>query len=178
MNRKKLYGPAVFAAIFAGTLALSGCAGTTALGVLDESVPEASLCPLEIRNRMDVVLYDNQPVEWGSQGFNTRATISLPPGEHTFMLRWVETRNNGQYTSTITKTASITQNFLPGHSYQIYQQRIWLLLFTIVNVKCKEIAPRESAEGIDSNQRAFLKTEVFRNAPALVWDNLSKRRCV
>jgi hypothetical protein len=40
--------------------ALAGCVGTTALGTFDDSAPEEFLCPLELRNSMAVIVYDNQ----------------------------------------------------------------------------------------------------------------------
>ncbi|MDR1972421.1 MAG: hypothetical protein LBQ46_10935 [Treponema sp.] len=115
-------------------LALGGCVGTTALGILDNDVPEVLLCPLEIRNSISVILYDNKPVEWKPAFADSKVTISLPPGEHTFMIRYYEGGSPG--------TGQITQEFLPGHSYRIYKQRIWLVFFTIFNVKCKDVTPK------------------------------------
>jgi hypothetical protein len=124
-------------------LVFSACVGTTALGVLDESVPEESRCPLEIRNNLAVIVYDNQPVEWVSALTANKITISLPPGEHSFMVRYYVTRNTGYNQSeTYPVTETISQEFLPGHSYRIYRQNIWLLLFTITNIKIKDVTPR------------------------------------
>jgi hypothetical protein len=113
---------------------LAGCVGTTALGILDDSVPEEFLCPLEIRNNMAVIIYDNKPVEWKSGFTDNKVTISLPPGGHTFMIRY----SDGDYI----RTTQITQEFLPGYSYRIYKQRIFLLFFTIINIKCKDVTPK------------------------------------
>jgi hypothetical protein len=114
-------------------LALAGCVGTTALGIFDDSVPEELLCPLEIRNNVVVIVYDNKPVEWAPALTANKVTISLPPGEHTFMIRY----GDGDYTLT----NQITEEFLPGHSYRIYKQKIWLLFFTITNIKFKDVTP-------------------------------------
>jgi len=141
MTRKRLLKLTAIAAVFLGLLFFSGCVGTTALGVLDESVPQASLSNLELRNSMRVVLYDNQPVDWGPTGLtNSRATISIPSGNHTFMLTWVESVNHGGLAWAETRNATIEQECLPGHNYRIYQQKIWLLFFTITNIKVKEIS--------------------------------------
>jgi hypothetical protein len=138
MKKLQAAGMAVVA-----VLILAGCTGITALGVLDESVPEESQCPLEIRNNLAVIIYDNQPVEWMSEGMgNTRASISLPPGEHTFMTRHYETRTSGYFTTTYTITNTLNATFLPGHSYRIYRQNIWLIFFTITNVKIKDVTPK------------------------------------
>jgi hypothetical protein len=114
-------------------LVLGGCVGTTALGIFDDSVPEEFLCPLELRNNISVIVYDNKPVEWKPGFTDNKVTISLPPGEHTFMVKYPA----GDYT----RTTQITQDFLPGHSYRIYKQKIWLVFFTILNVKCKDLGP-------------------------------------
>ncbi|MDR1429137.1 MAG: hypothetical protein LBI85_02515 [Spirochaetaceae bacterium] len=124
-------------------LAFAGCVGTTALGVLDESIPESEQCPLELRNNLAVVIYDNQPVEWGPDRLTAnKASISIPPGDHTFVIRYYQTRNYGGMNETTAETATITQEFLPGHSYRIYQSKIWLLFITISSIKCKDVTPR------------------------------------
>lgn len=141
MKKSYVFVPALAA------LALAGCVGTTALGVLDESVPEEARCPLEIRNNLAVIVYDNQPVEWVSTLTADKVTISLPPGEHTFMIRYYVTsqRNYGGYTETVSTpvTDTVTQEFLPGHSYRIYKQSIWLLIVTITNIKIKDVTPKD-----------------------------------
>jgi hypothetical protein len=122
------------------TLAFTGCVGTTALGVLDDSVPEESLCPVEIRNSMAIIIYDNQPVEWAPEFTSNKVTISLPPGEHTFMTRYFVTRTlAGGFTETYPVTNTLSGVFLPGHSYRIYKQSIWLVFFTITNIKIKDL---------------------------------------
>jgi hypothetical protein len=140
MKKLQVTGMAV-----AAVLIFAGCVGITALGVLDESVPEESQCSLEIRNNLAVIIYDNQPVEWVSEGIgNSRVSISLPPGEHTFMTRHYETQSSGYYSTTYTITNTLTQTFLPGHSYRIYRQNIWLILFTITNIKIKDVTPKSA----------------------------------
>jgi hypothetical protein len=136
MKRSGLFVLALMALVF------TGCVGTTALGVLDESVPEEFQCPLELRN-VAVIIYDNQPVEWVPGLTANKVTISLPPGEHTFMTRYFVSGKNaiGGYES-YARTNTITQEFLPGHSYRIYKQNIWLLFFTISNIKCKDVTPK------------------------------------
>jgi hypothetical protein len=141
MKKAGLFGLVLVIAAF------TGCVGTTALGVWDESIPEESLCTLELRNNLAVIVYDNQPVEWVPNGLtNSRTTISLPPGEHTFMTRYFASQsvNHGSYTQVTSYpvTTQITQEFLPGHSYRIYKQNIWLIFFTITNIKIKDITPK------------------------------------
>jgi hypothetical protein len=124
-------------------LALTGCVGTTALGILDESVPEESQCPLEIRNNLAIIVYDNQPVEWAPDFTSNKVTITLPPGEHTFMTKYYESYTSGGYTTTYTITDTLTEVFLPGHSYRIYKQSVWLLFITINTVKIKDVTPKD-----------------------------------
>jgi hypothetical protein len=128
-------------ALALAALTLAGCVGTTALGILDESVPEESRCPLEIRG-LSVVVYDNKPVEWVPTFTSNKVTITLPPGEHTFMTRHFESQTSGNYTTTYVVTNTLKQEFLPGHSYRIYRQVIWLIFFTIANVKIKDVTPK------------------------------------
>jgi hypothetical protein len=126
-------------------LAFTGCVGTTALGVLDESVPEAFLCPLEVRNNLAIIVYDNQPIVWAPEFTSNKFTISLPPGEHTFMVRYYESRQIGSVSESYPVTDTITQEFLPGHSYRIYKQTIWIVIGTISFVKIKDVTPKGSA---------------------------------
>jgi hypothetical protein len=142
MKKARVFGLALAVAAF------TGCVGTTALGVWDDSVPEESLCTLELRNSLAVIVYDNQPVEWSPNGLtNSRTTISLPPGPHTFMTRYFETRQRnmgGGYVeqTTYPVTNQVEQEFLPGHSYRIYKQSIWLIFFTITTIKVKDVTPK------------------------------------
>ena len=126
----------LFFSVLAIVILAGGCVGTNALGVIDESIPSERLSHLEIRNNMTVVLWNNQPVEWSPDGMtNSRVSISLPPGEHSFTVRWTESNIlDWHETRNIEPT-----EFLPGHSYRIYQQKIWLLFFTIKNVKIKDV---------------------------------------
>jgi len=141
MRRKRIVKFTASVAVLLGLLFFSGCAGTTALGVLDESVPQASLSNLEIRNNLRVVLYDDQPVDWYPVGLtNSRVTISIPPGNHTFLLTWEESVNRGGVVWSETRQATVEQECLPGHNYRIYQQKIWLLFFTITNIKVKDVS--------------------------------------
>ncbi|MDR1248221.1 MAG: hypothetical protein LBK63_02855 [Treponema sp.] len=125
-------------------LIFAGCVGVTALGVLDESAPQEFQCPLEIRNNLSVIVYDGRPVEWAPEGLtNSRVTITLPPGEHTFVTKYTVSNNSANMTTINTVTDTLTQTFLAGHSYRIYRQDIWLLFFTISNVKIKDVTPKE-----------------------------------
>jgi hypothetical protein len=125
-------------------LIFAGCVGTTALGVLDESAPQEFQCPLEIRNNLSVIVYDGRPVEWEPEGLtNSRVTISLPPGDHTFVTKYTVSNTSANMTTVNTVTDTITQTFLAGHSYRIYRQNIWLLFFTISNVKIKDVTPKD-----------------------------------
>jgi hypothetical protein len=126
-------------------LIFSGCVGTKSLGVLDPSVHEDYQCPLEIRNGLAVVLYDNMPVDWFPDFSQNKVTISLPPGQHSFIVKWTTSSSNGAYTTTYTNTETINQEFLPGHSYRIYKQSIWLIFFTITNIKIKDVTPKGKA---------------------------------
>lgn len=137
----------VLLTVVMGALLLGGCVGTTVLGVLDESTPEDQRCPLEVRNNLSVVLFDNEPVEWDSKLTNDKFTIDLPPGGHTFMTKYYITENYGYGGSrTRTVTANVSMEFLPGHSYRIYRQDIWLLFLTLRNVKIKEVQPKAKAQ--------------------------------
>jgi hypothetical protein len=134
--------------VFAGLLAFlvfTGCVGTTDLGVLDSSIPEDMRCPLEVRS-LSVILYDDQPVDWSTGSIkDNKFTIALPPGPHSFMVKWYTSYNNGNYTVTQAQTENVKADFVPGHSYRIYQQNIWLLIFTITKIKVKDVTPQGKA---------------------------------
>ncbi|MFP3042624.1 hypothetical protein LQZ19_12480 [Treponema primitia] len=126
-----------------GVLVFSGCVGTTALGILDETIPEESLCPLEIRNNLAVIIYDNMPVEWVPTITANKTTISLPPGKHSFILRYYTGSSSVNVaTKSTNTTVTLEQEFLPGHSYRIYESSIWLIFFTITDLKIKDVTPK------------------------------------
>ena len=134
----------VLLAILAAVVLLGACVGTKALGVLDESIPEEMQCNLEIRNNLAVILYNNQPVEWEPGLTENKVTISLPPGEHTFVARYWASRSIGM---NLSETYAVTANlpateFIPGHSYRIYKQNIWVVFLTITTVKIKDVTPK------------------------------------
>jgi len=130
-------------AIAACAALLGACVGTKALGILDESIPEEMLCHLEIRNNLAVVLFNNQPVEWAPGLTENKVTISIPPGEHSFGVRYFVTRGYGAFTYTEPVLANVAATELvPGHSYRIYKQNIWLLFVTITSIKIKDITPK------------------------------------
>jgi hypothetical protein len=132
----------IFFALAAAVL-LGACVGTKALGVLDDSIPEEQLSHLQINNSLTVILFDNKPVEWAPGLFDNRVTISLPPGQHSFLVKWYETTGSGAMQRTVTRTAEVpTTEFLSGHTYRIYKQNIWLLIVTITSVKIKDITPK------------------------------------
>ena len=119
---------------------LSGCVGTNAIGVLDESVPEQALVNLELRNDLSISLYNNQPVDWGPSGLTqSRTTISIPPGNHKLLVTWRESVTSNGWTQHYTKTKEIEHEFQAGNNYRIYMQKIWLVFFTLKDVKIKEI---------------------------------------
>jgi len=128
-------------AIVAGAILMSACVGVNHIGVFDESVPEQNQCFLEIRDNLSVILFNNQPVNWEPGLTKNKVTIYVPPGENTFVVTYVQTRNipgsNLVTHDTISKTVSM--EFLPGHSYQIYKQETWLLLLTVTTVGIKEV---------------------------------------
>jgi hypothetical protein len=138
--KRKLFVVGILAALI-----LSGCVGTKSLGVLDPSIPEDIQCPLEIRNNLVVILYDNMPVDWFPDFSQNKVTITLPPGQHSFMVKWTTSSSSGYYTTTYTHTETINQEFLAGHSYRIYKQNIWLIFFTITNIKIKDVTPKGTA---------------------------------
>jgi hypothetical protein len=133
----------IIASVFC-VFVLAGCVGTTALGILDETIPEEAQCPTELKN-ISVILYDNKPVEWGPAKFtDNKAIISLPPGEHKFTARYYESRNiGGGMSQTYPVAVKVEKEFLPGHSYRIYKQSIWIIFATINTVKIKDITPKE-----------------------------------
>ena len=135
----------ILLAVLAGTVFFSACAGTRNLGAFDEALPEEMQCYLEIRNSLGVILFNNQPVDWSPGLTQSRVTISLPPGDHSFTVRYYESRSyGGGYSETVQITSNLSATeFRPGHSYRIYKQKIWLLFFTINNIKIKDVTPKE-----------------------------------
>jgi hypothetical protein len=134
---------AVFLAILASAVLFGSCVGTKALGVLDESVPEEMRCDLEIRNNLSVVLFNNRPVEWAPGLSENKVTITLPPGNHTFGVRYYISRSVGyNLYETVPVMKTVELEFIPGHSYRIYKQDIWLLFITITNIKVKDVTPK------------------------------------
>ena len=129
----------VLLAILSSVVLLGACVGTNALGILDESIPESSQCQLEIRNSLSVILYDDKPVNWAPKLGQNKVTITLPPGPHTFTATYTTTQNVGGATQFITNTSKLSAEFIPGRNYRIVKQNIWLIFFTITNVKIKEV---------------------------------------
>lgn len=130
--------------IFTAAVLLGSCVGTNALGVLDESIPQERQCNLEIRNNLSVILYDNQPVKWAPGFTQNKVTITLPSGQHTFLVVYYETETNNLtgFTTTRTIDTKIEQEFISGHSYRIYKQSTWLVFLTITTVKIKDVTPK------------------------------------
>ena len=130
-------------AIAAGAMLMSACVGVEHLGVFDESVPEEARCFLEVRNNLSVILFNNQPVNWTSGFTKDKVAIYVPPGDNTFVVTYLITRSYGpNMTTTQTVSKTVGMEFLPGHSYRIYKQEIWLLFITITNVKIKDVTPK------------------------------------
>jgi len=121
----------------------SACVGTNALGPLDDSIPEEMQSHLEITDSLTVILFNNQPVEWAPGFSKNKVTISLPPGEHSFLVKWTESNGSGANMRFHTYTEEIpTTEFLSGHTYRIYKQKIWLLLVTVTTVSIKDVTPK------------------------------------
>ena len=135
-----------FLLVMTAVTLLSACVGINAIGVFDDSVPEAQLCNLEIRNSLAVILFNNQPVEWAPNLLQNRVTIALPPGEHTFTVRYFVTRGTGPHAQTVAETSNVAMRFIPGHSYRISRQNIWLVFFTITNIRIKDVTPRNQRQ--------------------------------
>jgi hypothetical protein len=135
----------IFLAILVCVVLFGSCVGTNALGVFDESVPEDMRCDLEIRNNLAVILFNNMPVEWVPGLSENKVTITLPPGNHTFGVRYFITRSYGNYQETVPVLKTVEAEFIPGHSYQIYKQEIWILVLTITNIKVKDVTPKDKA---------------------------------
>jgi len=128
-----------FVSIIIAAIMMSACIGVNHLGVLDEKIPEENRCFLEVRNDLTVVLFNNQPVSWSPGLTKNAVSIYLPPGNHTFMVRWIYVENAGSmHARNVDRTATVSMEFQPGRSYQIYKQKIWLIFFTIESVKIKE----------------------------------------
>jgi hypothetical protein len=126
--------------VVAGVMLMSACVGVEHLGVLDESIPEEQQCLLEVRDNMRVVMFNNQPVDWYPGGLTKdKVTIYVPPGDNNFVVTYVVSSTYGGMTTYSTISKNVGMEFLPGHSYRIYMQKIWLLIVTIRNVKIKEI---------------------------------------
>lgn len=132
----------------AAVILFSGCVGTNAMGVFDISIPEEKLSHLQIRNNLSVVLFNSQPVEWAPGLTQNKVTISLPPGEHSFMVRYFVSDNRGHHTVTANIPAT---TFLPGHTYRIYKRNIWLVFFTITNVRIRDVTPRNQRTTADAD---------------------------
>jgi len=131
---------AVGAMVVAGVMLMSACVGVEHLGVLDESIPEEQQCLLEVRDNMRVVMFNNQPVDWYPGGLTKdKVTIYVPPGDNNFVVTYVISSTYGGMTTYSTISKNVGMEFLPGHSYRIYMQKIWLLIVTIRNVKIKEV---------------------------------------
>jgi len=128
-------------AVFAGAMLMSACVGINHIGVFDEMVPEQDQCLLEVRNNLSVILFNNQPVSWESGLTKDKVTIFVPPGDNTFVVTYVQARNLPGSNLITHNTVSTTLNmeFLPGHSYRIYKQEIWLIFFTITTVRIREV---------------------------------------
>lgn len=145
-EKKSMKTKTLLLTVLACAVVLNACVGTKALGVLDESIPEEMLCHLEIRNNLAVILFNNQPVEWAPGLAENKVTISLPPGEHSFGVRYFVQRNYAGMTTTEPVLQSIgATEFIPGHSYRIYKQDIWILFITITNIKIKDVTPKSKA---------------------------------
>jgi len=120
-------------AILAVTVFFSACVGLRNLGVFDESVPEAMTANLQLRNNISVILFNNQPVDWRATGLTqSRVTISLPAGEHSFMLRWTEQER--MY------TRAVNIDMIPGRTYRVDLQ--WL--FFINRIRVRDVTPRNA----------------------------------
>jgi hypothetical protein len=137
-------------AIMACAVLLGACVGTNALGVLDESVPEEMLCHLEIRNSLAVILFNNRPVEWAPGPIDNKVTISLPPGEHKFGVKYYQSQKVVTVKDGIASTSYeevavldiVETEFMPGRSYRMYRQNIWLIFFSFSIIKVKDVTPK------------------------------------
>lgn len=125
--------------VIAAAILFGACVGLNNLGVLDETVPEAMRANLEIRNNLSVILYNDQPVRWSPGITENRVSIALPPGPSTFLVQWSESAGHGMFN---TRTKVLSMDFLPGHDYRIDKQNIWLVFFTITNVRIRDVTPR------------------------------------
>jgi hypothetical protein len=103
-------------------------------------------CDLEIRDSLSVVLFNNRPVEWVPGLSDNKVTITIPPGKHTFGVRYFVSRSIGNNLyETVPVMANVEEEFLPGHSYRIYKQEVWLLLVTVTTIKIKDVTPKGKA---------------------------------
>ena len=127
---------------------MSACVGTKALGVLDDGIPQEQRSHLEIRNSLSVVAFNNQPVDWTPGIFQNKVTVELPPGRHSIEVKYTEQVTAGGVTVKTTKTATISEEFLAGHSYQIYLQKSGTGPFSIMgfsinlaSVRIRDVTP-------------------------------------
>ncbi|MCL1837055.1 MAG: hypothetical protein FWG46_05860 [Treponema sp.] len=131
---------AVLLAILAGMLLLNACVGVKNMGAFDPSIPQDAQCLLEIRNSLGVILFNDQPVDWSPNSSQNRVTIYLPPGNHTFSVRYYKTRSYDTYTETRQITTNIAgTEFAPGGRYRIFRQS----MFLSSKVKIKDVTPKE-----------------------------------
>jgi len=88
-------------------IAFTGC--SSAPTVFDKSVPLEQSSTIRINSYTYVSGNINgTPVEWVTSSFNQKQVI-IPAGEHTFRIGTDDNRRQG--------LVSVTNNFLPGHTY-------------------------------------------------------------
>jgi len=129
-------------AILAGALLFGACVGVNNMGVLDESIPEASRCNLEVRNSMTTVLYNDMPVNWSPGFTEDKVSIALPSGPSTFVVKWAENKGSQQLPNFVDRTATVSMEFLPGHSYRI-SKFSWNFLINFSKVSIKDVTPKK-----------------------------------
>jgi hypothetical protein len=145
--KKNLVLPVLLGSLLA-VMMLGGCAsGTVDKGVFDSSIPDDQQCYLQIQNAMSVKQFDETFVNWSPDGTwigdKAVTSVTIPAGTHKFNGTYSYQVQYGGVTETKTASFSVDGECLPGHTYKIYQQKIWLIFLTITNVKFKDITPRK-----------------------------------
>ncbi|GHV02798.1 hypothetical protein FACS189485_04290 [Spirochaetia bacterium] len=155
--KKNLLLPVIAGALLTA-LFLSGCASvTTDKGVFDPSIDEDRQSYLEVHNGMSVTQFDETFVNWSPDGlFSGTTLVTIPAGAHAFQGTYTVTTTNNGFSNTRTIHFSLdTKDLkagecLPGHTYKIYQQKIWVIFFTITNIKIKDITPGKVLKSLEA----------------------------
>ncbi|GMO46527.1 MAG: hypothetical protein Ta2G_01750 [Termitinemataceae bacterium] len=127
-------------------LVFSGCASIkTDKGVFDTTVPQESLCELQIHDSMSIDQFNETYVKWAPEKLLAGTTlIKIPAGQHNFAGSYIESNTDSTgYTRTQTIKFTVAGTCVAGHTYKIYKKKTWLVFLTLVKIKFKDVTPRK-----------------------------------